>query len=858
MSTCRPTEEAKRDIRAMAKGLLAAGYVDHAEIVEKIHDLINTDEFPIWKSEIADIVEGFGSKDAPKETRDELAQKVQTMKRELKAMRESVDGQPKPADAARIDARKRALQAQIADTERRIKYGLDPKKRSSSVTTPAIENLKAQRDALKSKLEGGTVKNEAEKAALQRKLQDVTDKLAGKIKEQKPPEHRADDAGMTALKAKLANARAALEAKNLEASARTALQERIANLLQRLAGKDKPGAKAPGVDSPEVANLKRIRDKLQADLDALENPKKTADDRRQAAIQRQIDALRQRIADGDFAPRERPKPLYDSATLDAQAALNKERLRFDKLVRKAEYQQSNPVLKAFGMLLAIKRFCILSGSATLAKLSAAATLRIGLSPVENLIGTAFLRPLFPGVYAKSARFGGGFKDLLAGERAALSPESFKRTGTEIKSKWGGVSDLKAAFGHDLSTDHIPAVLELPGRIHGILKTPAEINEYFRSVSRASSVVRNRALKAGMTPAEAQAHVESTAQQAIIQAVAFEQSQRAVLMQDNAAAGWVKAVISIMGNAGKPGTVTRGVGRTAEWAANMELPIKKIPVNIFSEITSYLVGGAKAGAHGIAARGRPLTAHEADMVAMHLQKQVVGTALMTIGWMFYQSFGGYFHSGQKQEPGEPDAGDANIDGHAIDKKWLHTPAAEAIQVAADARRAYEAGVTAKVDKKGNVTKAADSIPAAAVRAAFVAAKDPMRDLSFVDSLARLYDAFKDPKSADLYLGSNIKDSFIPSPVQQYARSSDPETVRKRKPADWLDEIKLGIPGMREQVGFGDPVDLSFQQRMDAYQEMSPEDRASTGMLKHIKTAAKHHRKDMTADQRDQLRAILADQ
>jgi hypothetical protein len=83
------------------------------------------------------------------------------------------------------------------------------------------------------------------------------------------------------------------------------------------------------------------------------------------------------------------------------------------------------------------------------------------------------------------------------------------------------------------------------------------------------------------------------------------------------------------------------------------------------------------------------------------------------------------------------------------------------------------------------------------------------------------------------------------------------VQYRKPR----ERNADAAAKREKARAADPRgigDLSLQERIDAWKTMGADERRDTNMIKHIRDAARTHRKDMTDQQREDVRAILDSQ
>lgn len=787
MSGCEATPEIKRILRAMAKNRVAAGHTDAAEIVDAIHDEIQ-DHTPLWKSEIADIISGYG--EVRKPTKDELTQRMNALRAELRDDARRADvamGKVDPA-AEKNAARTASLKKQIDDLNARIAAGGKEPGETPLPRTPEVMALERQRDALRTKLNALTssAKDAAERASLQRQLDGVNEKLAGKAPPQKAPEQRADTKEAAELKKQLAAARAKLADKRLEEGKRKSLEDRIADLLQRLAGKDKPAKDAPAPDSAKVADLKRIRDQLQDELTELEKkPPKSKDEIRQAQIKKQIEAIEQRIRTGDFSKKPRTPAAYSPETMELEAALAKARKAADREIRRLEAANRTPAQKLWDGFLALRRAVILSSVHTLGKLTSAATQRMISTPTEEAIGSV-LR-LIPGlrqIDAMAPREGGGFSPTA--EKAALANTFSKDTGRQMLDTFkNGLGKLDSLFGKD---EHpVRGLLDLIGQAHGALKTPAKINEFHRAIEKRAGHLRRQLAAEGKTPAEIDAQLQSPTTMAMLAAKAYEDGQRAILMSDNPMVTGFRMVLAHAKNHG-------AAGKTAAGVLEYLLPIVKIPTNFVAETSSYAAGAPKALGAYIAAGGfKKLTPDHADYIMRNLKKQTVGAALLAMGYYatdFIQA-SGYYQPGDNKKKGRPEPGTAriNIDGewHEIPKWALHSPPMEILQMGATIRRVSEA----EHRHRGSPTT-----HGSLGEGAYAAGTGLVGEVPFFDTFRRVEHGMENYSTAGVFLGNEARGALIPPDVQNIAKGMDDNT--QRKPTSFTEAVEMGVPGLRDNV------------------------------------------------------------
>lgn len=674
MSGCEATPEVKKIIRAMAKNRVEAGHTDAYDIVDAIHHEIK-DHTPLWKSEIADIVSGYG--EVRKPTAEELQIRLTALRREMRDLSRTQDvlAGKIDTDAPKIKARTSALEGQIADLTRRIENNLSTAtNKGQAIETPEILKLKARRDALKAEL----------------------------------------------------------------------------NDMQ-------PSPPATKPEDPAIRENKT----------------------RKASLKRQIDELEHKLKTGDFDKPRKRTPVYDEQAHQLEADRDALKLRVDRMVRELERKNQSLPAQLADRFLAFRRAVILSSVHTLGKLTAAASMRTLTTPTEEAIGSLLrLVPGVRGIDARAPREGGGLSAYAEGQAVGhtLSKQTAKDMATMARH---GTDSLSATYGKDHES-HYP-VLDIIGQIHGALKVPAKRNEVFRAVEKRAAHLTKQLIADGMSPAEVAAHIASDKTQAMLLAKAYEDGQRAILMSDNAAVSAWRMLVGYAKRAGAEGSMTRAFGGTAGRVGEYLFPIVKIPTNFFVEASSYGLGGAKALGQIIAAKGvENLTPDQADYVMRNLKKQAIGSVGLYIGFMNPDAFGGYYDSHKRKE-GEPEFGGARIWGYDIPRYLLHNPLLEMLQLGATIRRIADG------HHKGEGTIAAG---------AYAGAKGLVGEVPFFDTPIRVAYGLSNADSASRFLGEQVRNAFIPPDIQRIAKAHD--HADKRKPAGFIDAIKVGVPGLREEV------------------------------------------------------------
>lgn len=549
-------------------------------------------------------------------------------------------------------------------------------------------------------------------------------------------------------------------------------------------------------------------------------------------LQSEIDDLAEQLKSGRFKKSEPRTPLvYDEEGERLRTERDGLKRKVDNEIRRLELQNRSRAQKAADFILKFRRAVLLSSVRTLGKLTAAATGRAVTTPAEELIGGALSRlPVVRRIAEKAPREGGFSAHA---EKAALSALFSKGMLREAKATLTGEDGLSVRFGGKEHSD--PELLDLFGRVHGALKTPAKYSEFFRAVEKRAAHARRESIRKGMSPEDADAYLQRPDVQAAVAAKAYEDAQRAILMQDNWLVNKYKGLIRTDKNSGPAeGALSK--------VAQFFLPIVKVPTNFVFETSSYAVGGLKAAAalrHGIEA----LTPDQADYVMRALKKQALGAGLLTLGWIFADAIGGYYQPGddkrKKKDGGGPEEGSVRVFGHEVPRLFLHVPAFEMLQVAATVRRVYE-----RERRKGHDQPVA--------RGAYAAGKGLAMEIPFFETPARLAESLADWEGARKFAGEAARDLAVPPDVQRIARAADENAGGrpvKRYPHGFIDSIEAGVPGLRKNVSRerapGEHVPLSET----AQKYFDEHDKLPYAAPSKLSVAGRD--RDLSADERSQI-------
>ena len=517
-----------------------------------------------------------------------------------------------------------------------------------------------------------------------------------------------------------------------------------------------------------------IRSQLRAEL---RNPEARRNATRQAALQRQIDDIQRRIATGDFSKAPRRPFTYDEKTFALEVQRNRVQRQLDALALKREQAQKNPVARFSDFLVKLHRFNILSSPLVVPKLLSAATAKIAVTPLEELAGSVLRHiPGIDRIAAMAPRHGAGF--TLGAEREGLR-------GAFSKETMRGARD-QVVQGHDaldeLYGDKAYKTQEwtnFMGNIHSALKEPAMLNEFYRSYFHRAQHERARVIGEGMNPDQADAYMQRPSTQAMIGAKAYADGAAAKMQGKNQ---FADAIDSALRTAKQQGGPMAGLAKLFE----IVFPIRKVPLNIVKEITSYAVGGVKAGIGATTWRGE-LTPERADYILKNLKQQTVGTALLTLGYAFSQYFGGTHQEGDKKRNPNVKPGEAKIGGVEVPELFFHSPAAQTLQIGAGLARiyqqefakthnAFDAGLHALLANYGSTLE---------------------RGIPYLDQPRRIGNTLKYGRGAGEVVGDQLRSMFVPQIMQRVAQAHDPYKGF-RKPKSVAQDVALGIPGLREKV------------------------------------------------------------
>jgi hypothetical protein len=521
-------------------------------------------------------------------------------------------------------------------------------------------------------------------------------------------------------------------------------------------------------------------------------------DKQMAEVVQQIAALDA----GTYQPKQpRGATVLDRETEASKVAVERAKQDFQIKLRKWQDEQRSSFDKGRDLLTKVRRSVVLSSTQVLGKLTRAAVERMAVSPGEEMIGAALNR--VPGINRITRQapveHGSSLTNTIRIEAKVAASEI--RALMDITNPNGEIrqvlrtgrssSDVKQGeknYGE-------ASLLGLSGRIHAALKTVPRLGGEVRGMEKYLESVKRDDPTADL-------HDPRTI--ALAEGAGYLAGKRQILMQDNSAADWVKESVASLNRKGVPGKV-------AATATDIAMPIKRVPLNYVTESLNYALPGARAGL-GIARALKQgnlmsLEPAEADAITRSLKKAGPGAAMLLWGYFSPQTFGGYYHPGKRDER-DPQFGGMKLFGRNIPRFLSHSPLLEAAQIGATIRQTID-GLQESGASKGKLSNATAGIGQAAKglgeEVPFL--EDPYRALRAIHGegggLARYGGALASSITTppDVKRLAGITDPAKPTTTGQKLwqfSGLTPTTAMPRKPAGFADEMRMGIPGLRQQV------------------------------------------------------------
>ncbi len=468
------------------------------------------------------------------------------------------------------------------------------------------------------------------------------------------------------------------------------------------------------------------------------------------------------ILAGEHTEKKTPPPP-DREKMKLQANVNriKNQIELEKQIIKRT--QRTGLKKSVDYFQKWRRALLLSGAKVLGKISLAGTVRAAVTtPIESAIGSVLGK--IPGIskISKGAPREGGFN--AKAEAKAFAQFVDKATYEDIKQVFktgrGQLEEL-----HDKKLYPSEGWLDFFGQLHAAIKVLPKRAEYFRALEIRSQ----HAIEQGLD-------ITDPVVQQDIAARSYADALRAIYMQENYVTELYKNTIRYLENT--PGDWGKPIAEVFKFL----LPIIKVPTNYVAEESSYILGGFKA-AYALRKGVEKLTPEQKDYVMRALKKQSVGAAFLMLGYFNPQAVGGYYSG--KRKRGDLEAGDLRVMGISMPHWMLHTPLLEALQFGATIRRARDKS------RPKDVRSWTGTLPAM---------KGVASQIPFVSTPDQLMRAVRTWDGFVKYVDGQAQSVIEPQLMKEIAEWTDYKNGKavKRDPKTFMEFLKTGVPGLREEV------------------------------------------------------------
>lgn len=544
---------------------------------------------------------------------------------------------------------------------------------------------------------------------------------------------------------------------------------------------------------------------------ALRDPAVQRDATRAKQLQSQLSDIKSRIQRKDFSPPDkREKPVYGEAVQHLQLQIAKAKNELNALATRQERLNDTPLGKTLRTIVDAKIFNILASVSVYKKLAGAVVTRNASQIGEEALGTVLAKlpglrkyaaysPRYGGrgFWAGMGEFGKGLKDAFARAKEDLQQNQnkwdilygHKRVSQEFTDFSGRMGDaIRTPGGLNKAMETAHAGARFIGGTHAAMKEFVSEPEMRVAQMQIGRYTREQLLKKGMTPEAIEEYMGRESTMASVQAQAYEHALESKFQGKNTL---TQAINSTLARWEKTGGIP---GKIAAFLAKEEYPVRGIPVNIAKELlTSYPFGAFKAMAKAmrfdtLKEEGKPAAA---DYIMKNLRKQGIGIATLALGGYLQSQLGGVPHAEKKDKSAPVKPGEAMVAGQNVGTQIMHGPVPELMEMGASLARVYRReygsrGFTAFLESLAQVypTLALQSIPYT---------DQPMRQARTVEN-AQKYDH---RAGYDKLLGEMIRSNVVPAAVQQAARAYDPYQGF-RNARNIPEDVKLGVPGLREQV------------------------------------------------------------
>ena len=449
------------------------------------------------------------------------------------------------------------------------------------------------------------------------------------------------------------------------------------------------------------------------------------------------------------------KVAESSKALDAQRELNAQtRAKIDAEIEKLRKKHWSEYL------VKVQRFAILTGQSIVEKLAGATGWGQLFAGLEAPLKGAFRRLPGLGAATEGASFG-------MGAVKALAKYATKETWIEsLKKALTGENKLDRLYGDGMKKlAQDPDFSNIPGHIHGALKTPRQFAAFEESLVDKL----NRAHAEGKD-------ISNPDVLSAIHIDAYGDSLREIFQNTNEFSDSV--------NRAMHAPKSKGVQSFLQTLA----PIKRVPANITGRMGEYAFGleyGLYKHIKGL--REGTLTPEQANAVVRAYARGSIGAGLAAYIWTNPSSnfvrVGGWYDPNAKGKDANKNAGKVWLFGKEVPKAFVHAPAFEFMQMVQTVHNAWN-----RRKKLG--------LGASAEDATLAVLHGTVEALPGTETMMSTSEALTNRRKAEQALANYLKGIAVPQAVQQTTKALDDK--KRRYPRGFLEDLMVGVPGLNSRV------------------------------------------------------------
>lgn len=539
-----------------------------------------------------------------------------------------------------------------------------------------------------------------------------------------------------------------------------------------------------GGETSEIRDLrKKVNDLLAKNgLEKIdpERSLRTQADVVKARMKSQIEDVQKRIVENNYERPEKTEREKDDEEQNLRLERDRWQREFQDAKAKKKLANRPKFVKILDGFSDLRRAGALSSPSAYGKILGYAILKAyALTPLEAIGSARALQLLNPGLAERTSRYGQpiSFRDLKDSYFREMNTKGLNDFWKNAKFQ---VSDLEL-----MDKERHP-----PGEITGIIAKPHQAGKAMlkRGEYELSKMLRTRQYEMDGKDIS-QPYIKDEIHQK-----AMDDAKEAILLQHNFVSDAQTGLLTMLEHWKK----YPKIGKLTATAIRVVAPLVRVGTNVVKQGAQYSVGlpvglirsaAAKFSEEGYAG----LSEDEAAEISRWITRGTLG-AVMGAGIYASGNYGGFYHKGENRQPGELGPEDVELFGHRL-APWQvvifnHTPMGIMAQTMATMRNVREEAL-----ESGN-SDAFHSVLMPVIDGTMGA----VSKVPLMEALSTGANIFSGGEGLMKYAGTLAKDMIEPQGIQFFAKMFDSNEGKpvKRSPENVIDELKMGIPGLRNQV------------------------------------------------------------